>query len=421
VDPGTYSPQITAYGTYGSNTKTLIINISAATFASTAYVSPQVAPVGSTFTLLRSGSTGFTFSHTEGTIWYPTSGGFVLPTLPWGTSDYVPDQGAGSYEWQFRIADIYGNYKDTPIKLYVSQVSPFTLSVSGGPSFNVLTSAASIELGQTVTVSGTLYDPTNQLTNFALKGDQGVAGNLVTYANSAVSFSARSTYAFSVTYQPLQRQSGTYYMAAFGSSYNEWSKGFSLAVNKATPNGSFSSRSFAPNSPGYYSLSSADLNAVFTNPYSASVAAPSNNVTYRIQNGATVSAGSNIPTGSNIIEASFNGDANYNPKTVAATFTVSGPTTPSSFQPTLTGSTLVTLSWQASSSPVGINRYEVLRGGVVIGTTSSTALNYTDTSALPSTSYTYSVRCVDNNGNYSGLATFTVTTARDFVIFSPTP
>lgn len=59
----------------------------------------------------------------------------------------------------------------------------------------------------------------------------------------------------------------------------------------------------------------------------------------------------------------------------------------------------VDLSWGASTDNVDVAGYRVLRGGVVIGTTSSTT--YADKTVLPSTAYSYAVVAYDAAGNVS--------------------
>ncbi len=75
------------------------------------------------------------------------------------------------------------------------------------------------------------------------------------------------------------------------------------------------------------------------------------------------------------------------------------PTTPTSLARTLSGFS-VRLTWKASTDNVGVTGYTVLRGGVAIGTT-TTATTYTDTSAPPGKTYTYTVRARDAANNQS--------------------
>ena len=103
-----------------------------------------------------------------------------------------------------------------------------------------------------------------------------------------------------------------------------------------------------------------------------------------------------------------------------ANFSVSGATTPGSFQVTMAGSSSVALSWTASTTLSGVNRYEILRGGTLIASVGGAVLAYTDTTAASSTAYTYVVRAVDNSGNVSVLSNpVNATTASSFELFTP--
>ena len=76
------------------------------------------------------------------------------------------------------------------------------------------------------------------------------------------------------------------------------------------------------------------------------------------------------------------------------------PSVPGGVSAVATGPTVVDLSWQASSDDVAVTGYELSRDGVVVGP-SVTATSYRDTTALPSTSYSYTVRARDAAGNWS--------------------
>jgi chitodextrinase len=65
--------------------------------------------------------------------------------------------------------------------------------------------------------------------------------------------------------------------------------------------------------------------------------------------------------------------------------------------------TSVALSWTASTDNVGVTGYDVLRGGVKIGSTAGTA--YTDTTVSASSTYSFSVRAYDAVGNTSAAST----------------
>ncbi len=96
------------------------------------------------------------------------------------------------------------------------------------------------------------------------------------------------------------------------------------------------------------------------------------------------------------------------PKIVCQTFstcTVTVPSAPTGLRVTATTSTTASVSWTASS---GATSYKVLRGGRVVGTTTSTS--YTDTALAASTSYTYTVEAVDSAGTSTASSSVTATT-----------
>jgi len=62
----------------------------------------------------------------------------------------------------------------------------------------------------------------------------------------------------------------------------------------------------------------------------------------------------------------------------------------------------VTLTWSAGASEIGVSGYEVVRDGASIGRT--TGLTYTDATALPGATYSYSVRGYDAAGGTGDLS-----------------
>ncbi len=86
------------------------------------------------------------------------------------------------------------------------------------------------------------------------------------------------------------------------------------------------------------------------------------------------------------------------------------PTVPTGLKSTATTSSSVTLAWTASTDNVGVAGYDVYRGGMLVGTATTTS--YTDTGLSGSTAYTYAVAARDAAGNTSALSsTITATTA----------
>ncbi|WP_331767341.1 discoidin domain-containing protein [Embleya sp. NBC_00896] len=75
------------------------------------------------------------------------------------------------------------------------------------------------------------------------------------------------------------------------------------------------------------------------------------------------------------------------------------PSVPTGPRVTGTTSTGVSLGWTASTDNVGVTGYDVLRNGVVVGTTATAS--YTDTGLTTGVSYTYTIRARDAAGNVS--------------------
>ncbi len=75
------------------------------------------------------------------------------------------------------------------------------------------------------------------------------------------------------------------------------------------------------------------------------------------------------------------------------------PSVPTGLTAVATGAGSVGLHWNASSDNVAVAGYRVYRGGVAVG--SSTTTSYTDSSLQPLTSYTYTVSAFDGSGNAS--------------------
>jgi len=78
---------------------------------------------------------------------------------------------------------------------------------------------------------------------------------------------------------------------------------------------------------------------------------------------------------------------------------VDQPTTPTGLSATAVGSTVVNLSWSASTDNVGVTGYIVRRDGVQVATPTSTI--YSDTGLSASTAYSYTVAARDAAGNAS--------------------
>ncbi|MFJ2706347.1 glycoside hydrolase family 6 protein [Streptomyces sp. NPDC087428] len=75
------------------------------------------------------------------------------------------------------------------------------------------------------------------------------------------------------------------------------------------------------------------------------------------------------------------------------------PTAPTGVTVTAKTSGSVSLSWTASTDNTGVTGYDVFRGGVKVGSTTTTS--YTDTGLTASTAYSYTVKAKDAAGNVS--------------------
>ncbi|GAA4055567.1 GH12 family glycosyl hydrolase domain-containing protein [Nonomuraea soli] len=85
------------------------------------------------------------------------------------------------------------------------------------------------------------------------------------------------------------------------------------------------------------------------------------------------------------------------------------PTAPANLAASGTTSTSTNLSWSASTDNVGVTRYEILRNGTQVGT--STTTGFTASGLTPSTAYQFQVRARDAAGNVSSPSnTVSVTT-----------
>jgi len=88
------------------------------------------------------------------------------------------------------------------------------------------------------------------------------------------------------------------------------------------------------------------------------------------------------------------------------------PTAPTNLTGTAASATQVNLSWTASTDNVGVTGYEIFRNSLQIGTSPSSS--YSDSTAQPSTTYSYYVKATDAAGNLSASSnTVSITTPTD--------
>jgi chitodextrinase len=102
----------------------------------------------------------------------------------------------------------------------------------------------------------------------------------------------------------------------------------------------------------------------------------------------------------------FDAAGNHSSQSAPVVVTTPTPdTTPPSVPSGLVGSaasaTQVNLSWSASTDNVGVTGYTVYRNGSALTTVSGSTQSYSDTTASPSTTYSYTVDAFDAAGNHS--------------------
>ena len=113
----------------------------------------------------------------------------------------------------------------------------------------------------------------------------------------------------------------------------------------------------------------------------------------------------------------FDAVPNTSAKSTPATVTTpaasdtQAPSVPQSVAAVANSATSVTVTWAASSDNVGVAGYDVYRGTSKVATVGGSTTSYTDTTALPSTTYSYTVDAFDAVPNTSAKsAPATVTT-----------
>ena len=119
-------------------------------------------------------------------------------------------------------------------------------------------------------------------------------------------------------------------------------------------------------------------------------------------------------------DASGNTSARSDPATVTTPADTTAPSVPANLTATAAGSHQVNLTWTASTDDVAVTSYEVRRDGVPVGTSSTPS--FSDTSAQPTTTYTYTVVALDGAGNRSqesAPATATTPAAVATLTFAP--
>ncbi len=84
---------------------------------------------------------------------------------------------------------------------------------------------------------------------------------------------------------------------------------------------------------------------------------------------------------------------------VTTAYDTTPPSVPANLHTTAQTDSTISLSWDPATDNVGVNSYDVYRGGTLITTTSGTS--FTDSGLSVNTSYTYRIRASDTSGNHS--------------------
>jgi chitodextrinase len=119
-------------------------------------------------------------------------------------------------------------------------------------------------------------------------------------------------------------------------------------------------------------------------------------------------------------DASGNTSALSDPASVTTPADTTAPSVPANLTATAAGSNQVNLAWTGSTDDVAVSGYEVSRDGIALATSSTPS--FADTSAQPSTTYTYTVAALDAAGNRSqesNSATATTPAAAATLTFAP--
>ena len=150
----------------------------------------------------------------------------------------------------------------------------------------------------------------------------------------------------------------------------------SLKWSATTDNVGVASYTIARNGSGIATVSSTTL------AYTDTTTVPATNNSYTI---LAQDAAGNISPASNAVSITTR-------DTIA-------PTAPTNLIATQSGPTTASLNWTAATDNVGVSKYLILRGGVQIGT--STTTSYSDSGLSATTVYTYTVEAQDSAGNTS--------------------
>jgi Alpha/beta hydrolase of unknown function (DUF900) len=306
-------------------------------------VAPTSATVGATVTFTATGST------TGNYVWSVTPAGPTGITGN-GASQNITFPAGGDYTVSV--------YSDTNSNYDASQPIGKSIHVDVPPTVTISISPATVEFGQsaTVTFSATQNtDPLKAISSLYQVGGTQVSASIpgvnYNHTNWGTEFPNDTTaFSYVVTGFPNEDASGTTITKSFditaksagtSQAFGVWAwdqtgeipshaESAGLITDKATPTAAFADAAKILSTGTTYAAVADDLNATFVNPYSTSVASPTGVTTYTISPdsptgtaGAVVTVGTEFAAGSTyIIRATYPGDDNYDSTTHDATWTI---------------------------------------------------------------------------------------------------
>ena len=482
VTPATYNATITATNAMGSDSKTLVWEVTAASITPAASVTPSVQRNGQVVSLYRDGTANFGVAWTENLIWQPDGQAINLGNASLGGPlSYTPVGGAGTYLYQFRLVDNYSNFVDQFISFEVGAVQSlqhatgfesadgFTAgSLHQQQGWVVALGSASVSTEQAQAGSnGIKLTPAAQTADVRKYFSQGQNWAFIDVyvrpvAAAAVADSSILDYGSSrIGFVTASGQGAIYLFDGYGNGTGAWvdtqlrfpvnGSGQSTEWLRITVRHDYSAHKwdlYVNGVPVEYDCgmvsnaasSFTDLNwwghasaATYLDGFTASTTNPL--FTDAGHDGMADSwetaGGLNVATDDRNGDRDGDGRSNvreYFEGTDPNNADVTLPIAPASLAILATQPGSVSLSWSAGTDAgSGVGGYNVYRNGTKLNASLLTSRNYTDTTVSAGTSYSYTVRTVDAAGNVSDVSvsltivTPASSTSGAFEIFSPLP
>jgi chitodextrinase len=96
------------------------------------------------------------------------------------------------------------------------------------------------------------------------------------------------------------------------------------------------------------------------------------------------------------------------------------PSEPTGVTATATGESSIVVEWVASTDDTGVNAYEVYRSGMPVALVNGTTTAWTNTGLPPATSFSYTVKAIDLDANYSAESSAATATTWALDVTAPT-